>query len=153
MFSVPTLVEESIYISLLFDTIKEMKTRLRKDKEVYFFELEGSLDMNGVDDLQSFCVNQNLKKKKIVFNLRSLFFVGSMGVGVFSKTLDFIKRNNDLRICCASSEFERVFTNEGFDSLLFSSEQEALLSFSQDSEMENKEPAFIQSEYPLKHEE
>ena len=130
-----------------------MKTRLRKDKDVYFFELEGSLDMNGVDDLQSFCLNKQLKKKKIVFNLKSLFFVGSTGLGLFSKTLDFVKKNNDLRICCASSEFERVFTNEGFDSLLFSSESEAVLSFSEDLERENKALDFIQSEYPLKHEE
>ena len=131
-----------------------MKTRLRKDKDIYFFDLEGNLDMNGVDYLQSFCVNKNLKKKKIVFNLKSLFFVGSTGVGVFSKTLDFVKQNNHLRICCVGSEFERIFTSEGFDSLLFSSEREAVLSFSQDSEREkNEELAFIQSEYPLKHEE
>ena len=112
-----------------------MKTRLRKDKKIYFFDLEGNLDMSGVDHLQSFCASENLKKKKIVFNLKSLFFVGSTGIGVFSKILDFVKQNNHLRICCASSEFERVFTNEGLSSVLFSSEEEAVLSFSQPAEL------------------
>ena len=125
-----------------------MKTRLRKDKDIYFFDLEGNLDMNAVDELQSFCSNKKLKKKKIIFNLKSLFFVGSTGVGVFSKTLDFVNQNNNLKICCASSEFEKVFTNEGLDSVLFSSEKEAVLSFDKASE----ESEFIQSEYPPKHE-
>ena len=106
-----------------------MKTRLRKDRDIYFFDLEGNLDMNGVDQLHSFCSREDLKKKKIIFNLKSLFFVGSTGVGVFSKTLDFVKQNNNLKICCASSEFEKVFTNEGLDSALFPSEEEAVLSF------------------------
>lgn len=129
-----------------------MKTRLRKDRDIYFFDLEGNLDMSGVDHLQSFCSSENLKKKKIVFNLQSLFFVGSIGVGVFSKTLDFVKQNNNLRICCASSEFEKVFTNEGLDSVLFSSEEEAVLSFASPSDTIEKE-GFIQNEYPPKHED
>ena len=130
-----------------------MKTRLRKDRDIYFFDLEGSLDMSGMDQLQSFCSNKNLKKQKIVFNLKSLFFVGSTGVGVFSKTLDFVKQNNHLKICCASSEFEKVFTSEGLDSLLFSSEEEAVLSFFNNQEQEKKGLSFIQNECLPKHEE
>ena len=125
-----------------------MNTRLRKDKDIYFFDLEGSLDVNGVDHLQSFCANKNLKRKKIIFNLKSLFFVGSTGVEIFSKTLDFVKQNNYLKICCASSEFEKIFTNEGLDSLLFSSEEEAVLSFSES----NDNISLIQNVCPLKHE-
>ena len=129
-----------------------MKTRLRKDRDIYFFDLEGNLDMNGVDHLQSFCSHKNLKKKKIVFNLKSLFFVGSTGVDVFSKTLDFVKQNNNLKICCASSEFEKFFTSEGLESLLFSSEEEAVSSFFQSRQAEEG-LSFIQNECPLKHEE
>ena len=131
-----------------------MKTRLRKDRDIYFFDLEGNLDMSGVERLQSFCSHKNLTKKKIVFNLKSLFFVGSTGVGFFSKTLDFVKQANELKICCASSEFEKVFTNEGLDFLLFPSEEEAVLSFSNEQEIQTKKSdlSFTQSEYPLKHE-
>ena len=104
-----------------------------------------------MDHLQSFCSNKNLKKKKIVFNLKSLFFVGSTGVGAFSKTLDFVKQNNNLKICCASSEFEKLFISEGLDSVLFSSEKEAVSSFSE--RQSGKEAfSFTQNEYPLKHE-
>lgn len=106
-----------------------MKTRLRKDKDIYFIDVEGNLDITGVDDLKFFCSNSKLKKKKIVFNLKSLFFVGSKGVEVFSETLDFVNKSNQLKICCASSEFEKVFSNEGLHSVLFSTEEEAVLSF------------------------
>ena len=119
-----------------------MKTRVRKDKDIYFVDVEGCLDLNSVDHLKSFYSNKNLKKKKIVFNLKSLSFVGSKGVGVFSETLDFLNKNNHLKICCVSSEFEKVFNNEGLNSTLFSSEKEAVQSFSS-----------IQNECPLKHDE
>lgn len=107
-----------------------MKARLRKDKDIYFIDVEGNLDLKGVDSLKSFCSNKKLKKKKIVFNLKSLFFVGSKGVEVFSETLDSINKSAHLKICCASSEFEKVFNSEGLDTVLFSSEEEAVLSFS-----------------------
>ena len=116
-----------------------MKTYLRKDKDIYFIDVEGNLDLKGVDDLKSFCSDKKLKKKKIVFNLKSLVFVGSKGIGVFSETLDFVNKSNHLKICCTSSEFEKVFYNEGFHSILFSSEEEAVMSFSN------------QNEYPPKH--
>lgn len=111
-----------------------MKTRLRKDKDIYFIDVEGSLDLPGVDSLKSFCSNKKLKEKKIVFNLKSLYFVGSKGVGIFSETLEFVNKSNDLKICCASSEFEKIFHNEGLNSALCTSEEEAVLSFASDSD-------------------
>ena len=117
-----------------------MKTRFRKDKDIYFIDVEGNLDLNGVDHLKSLCSNKNLKKKKVIFNLKSLFFVGSKGVEIFSETLDFVNKSNHLKICCASSEFEKVFNNEGLHSILFSSEEEAVMSFSSN-----------QNEYPPKY--
>lgn len=107
-----------------------MRAKLRKNKDIYFFDITGNLDIKGVDRLKSFCSNRKLQKKKIVFNLSELFFVGSKGVGVFSETLDFVNKSNSLKICCASSEFQKVFTEEGFHSILFPSEKEAVLSFS-----------------------
>ena len=107
-----------------------MKTRFRKDKDIYFIDVEGNLDIKGVDHLKVICSNKKLKKKNLVFNLKSLFFVGSKGIGVFSKTLDSINKSNNLKICCASSEFEKVFYNEGLNSVIFSSEEEAIMSFS-----------------------
>lgn len=107
-----------------------MKTKFRKDKDIYFIDVEGNLDIKGVDNLKVMCANEKLKQKKLVFNLKSLFFVGSKGIGVFSETLDFINKSNNLKICCASSEFEKVFHNEGLNSVIFPSEEEAIMSFS-----------------------
>ena len=115
-----------------------MRVKFRKNKDFYFINVEGNLDLNGVDHLKSFCLNNKFKKKKVIFNLKSLDFVGSKGVEVFSETLDFINKNNDLKICCAQSEFKKVFHNEGLSCPVFSSEEEAQLSFNQ-------------SEYPLKY--
>ena len=118
-----------------------MKARLRKDNNIYFIDVEGHLDLQGVDHLKSFCSHKNFKKKKVIFNLKSLFFVGSKGVGGFSETLNSVNKSSDLKICCASSEFEKVFHDEGLKPLLFPSEEEAISSFSSN-----------QNEYPLKHE-
>ena len=113
-----------------------MKARLRKEKDVYLFDLEGHLDLRGMDRLKSLCSHESLKKKKIVFNLKSLFFVASTGVAVLSETLDFMNKNSDLKICCASSEFEKIFSNEGLESTLCSSEAEALSSFDKPAPIE-----------------
>jgi len=103
-----------------------MKTKIQKTEDIVFISIEGNLDLNSVDDLNFFC-SKNLTHKKIIFNLRDLNFVGSVGVGAFSKTLEDINKQNQLKICCASSEFEKVFTNEGF--VNYETEQEAVLSF------------------------
>ena len=107
-----------------------MKTCLRKDKDIYIITVQGNLEPQEVDSLKTFCSHKKLKKKKLVFNLESLSFVGSKGVGLFSKTLDFVGKSNQLKICCASSEFKKVFYNEGMHSILFQSEKEAINSFS-----------------------
>ena len=108
-----------------------MNVRFRKQKDFYFIDVDGNLDLNDVDRLKSFCLNNKFKKKKVIFNLKALDFVGSKGVEIFSETLDFINKNNDLKICCAQSEFKKVFQNEGLSCPFFSSEEEAEMSFSQ----------------------
>ena len=106
-----------------------METRLRKDKDILFFDVEGRLDLQGVDHLKDFCFNGGLNKKKVVFNLKALSFVGSKGVEVFSQTLDFVNKNNRLKICCAGPEFQKILDSEGLNRSLFPSEREAVLSF------------------------
>ena len=114
-----------------------METRLRKDKDILFFDVEGRLDLQGVDHLKDFCFSGELSKKKVVFNLKSLSFVGSKGVEVFSKTLEFVNKNNRLKICCAAPEFKKILDNEGLDRSLFPSEEEAVLSFQESNQSED----------------
>ncbi len=103
-----------------------MKTTIRKNKDIFFIDLEGNLDLGSVDSLTSFC-STNLKQKKIVFNLNSLHFVGSIGIDVFSKTLKSVDKKNKLKLCCASSEFEKILNNEGLS--VYETEEEAISSF------------------------
>ena len=108
---------------------EDMKTSFRQNRDVFVVDIEGNLDIHGVDRLNSL-FNQNAKRKKIVFNLKSLSFVGSLGIADFSKTITNLKDNdNECKICCASSEFEKIFSNEGLDWAMYPSEEEALSSF------------------------
>jgi len=116
-----------------------MKARFRKEQDIYFFDFEGDLDFQTVDKLKFFWSQKGLKKKKIVFNLKSLSFVGSQGVNVFSETVEVANKENYLKICCASSEFSKFFDSRGMRSLLFKSEGEAVSSFAlEEARIENE---------------
>ena len=120
-----------------------MKTSFRQNRDVFVVDIEGNLDIHGVDRLKNL-FNQNAKRKKIVFNLKSLSFVGSLGIADFSKAITNLKDNqNECKICCASSEFEKIFSNEGLDWAMYSSEEEALSSFP-----EGKSPKSVVRSFP-----
>ena len=115
-----------------------MRTSFRQNKDVFVIDIEGNLDINGVDHLKNL-FNRDLNQKKIVFNLSSLSFVGSLGISDFSKALTDLRHNkNEFKICGASSEFEKIFSNEGLDFAMCSCEEEALASFSD----EDQKPPF-----------
>ena len=122
-----------------------MKTKIRKEQEIYFFDFEGSLDFQSVDRLRFLWSQKGLKKKKIIFNLKALFFVGSQGFSVFFETVEAVKKENILKICSASSEFEKFFYSKGMEAILFESEREAISSF--DSSKKDFEKSFTQNEY------
>ena len=105
-----------------------MKTHLKQDKGVYVISIEGNLDVQNMDKFKDLCQN-NFKKNKIVFNLKSLNFVGSSGISIFSETLESLKKNNRLKLCCVSSEFQKILTDNQLDSLICNSEEEAVSSF------------------------
>lgn len=116
-----------------------MKAKFRKEQDIYFFDFEGDLDFQTVDKLKFFWFQKGLRQKKIVFNLKSLSFVGSQGVSVFSETVEAANKENYLKICCASPEFSRFFDSKGMRSLLFESEGEAVSSFrAEELKLENE---------------
>ena len=114
-----------------------MKAKFRKQEDIYFFDFEGDLDFQTVDKLKFFWSQKALRKKKIVFNLKDLSFVGSQGVNVFSETVEVANRDNYLKICCASPEFSKFFDSRGMRCILFESEGEAISSFFHSEEDEN----------------
>ena len=105
-----------------------MRTNIRKDKDIFVINVQGSLSVNDVDMLKAIC-KRKLNRKKVLFNLKELSFVGSSGISVFYEALNSLKANNSLKMCCVSSEFKRIFDNEGFDFSVYQSEEEALSSF------------------------
>ena len=116
-----------------------MKAKFRKKEDIYFFDFEGYLDFQTVDKLKFFWSQKGLRRKKIIFNLKCLSFVGSQGVNVFSKTVEIANKDNFLKICCAGPEFSRFFDSRGMKSLLFESEGEAISSFTTEgSRLENE---------------
>ena len=105
-----------------------MKAKFRKEKDIFFIDIEGALSLSGADGLSAFC-SQNLTKKRIVFNLRSMSFVGSSGISVLSKTLEDLGKSNDIKVCCIAPEFQKIFQSEGLDFVPYQSEEEAVEAF------------------------
>ena len=105
-----------------------MKANINQKKGAVVIDVQGSLTVNDADHLEFVC-SKKLKKKKVVFNLKDLSFVGSSGISIFYKTLNNVNKNNSLKICCVSSEFQRIFDSEGLDFSVYNSEEEALASF------------------------
>ena len=105
-----------------------MKTNIRKSGKIFVIDVHGSLTVSDMDSFKMIC-NSKLKKKKVLFNLKELSFVGSSGISVFYETLTSLKKNNSLKMCCVSPEFKRIFDNEGLGFSIYQSEEEALSSF------------------------
>ena len=111
-------------------SIRLMKTNIRQNGNVLVVKVRGNLTVNDADRLKTIC-GDKLKRQKVLFNLGELSFVGSSGISVFHETLSDLKRRNTLKMCCVSSEFQRVFDNEAPPFSVYQSEEEALSSFHQ----------------------
>ena len=105
-----------------------MKTSIRENKGIFVIDVQGSLTINDVDILKTIC-KKRLKKQKVLFNLKDLSFVGSSGISMFYEALNSLKKDNSLKMCCVSSEFKKIFDNEGLSFSMYQSEEEALSSF------------------------
>ena len=105
-----------------------MKTSIREDQGIFVIDVQGSLTISDADQLKTIC-SIKLKKKKVLFNLKDLSFVGSSGISIFYEALNSLKQTNSVKMCCVSSEFKRIFDNEGLSFSMYQSEEEALSSF------------------------
>jgi anti-anti-sigma factor len=74
---------------------------------------------------------EKLIGEKVVFDMRNLSFVGSLGLQSFVDTLDHMAKNSGVRLCGVSSEFRRLFEASGMaDMRFYESREQALESFS-----------------------
>lgn len=81
---------------------------------VVVVELKGRLDFETSEPFRRTCM-ERLVQEKVVFDLKNLSFVGSLGLKDFVETLDSMaqKSNRGIRFCGVSSEFRRLFEASG----------------------------------------
>ena len=107
-----------------------MQAFIRKNNNsIVIIDLKGEVDFASADPFYQTCMNQ-LAKKNIVFNLKSLHFVGSDGLSSFMNTMKDLKQTSSLQFCCVGSEFRRVFAeSEIKDIAIYEDEKSAVIAF------------------------
>lgn len=99
--------------------------------EVLVVELNGRLDLESTEPFRRTCL-EKLVREKVVFDLKNLNFVGSLGLTDFVTTLDEMARKSQpgVKFCGVSSEFRRLFEAGGLAGHdIFESQEKAILSF------------------------
>src|ERR1700722_18374364 len=91
-----------------------MEANYQKRGEVVVVELKGRLSFETTEPFRKTCL-ERLLREKVVFDLRHLNFVGSLGLKDFVDTLDHMTQKSEpgVRFCGVSSEFRRLFEASG----------------------------------------
>jgi anti-anti-sigma factor len=108
-----------------------MQAKFAKCEDVVVVELNGRLDFETTEPFRRTCL-EKLISEKVVFDLRNLNFVGSLGLKDFVETLDHMARESrpGVKFCGVSSEFRRMFEATGSRPLeIFDSPEKAVRSF------------------------
>jgi anti-anti-sigma factor len=99
--------------------------------DVYSVELVGRIGFDVIDSFRKVCM-EKLSRRKLIFNLESLHFVGSHGIADFVSTLEDLSHVDETRIkfCGVSSEFKKIFQASAIRNLeFFDGVDRAVLSF------------------------
>lgn len=108
-----------------------MEARFAVRGQVLVVELNGRLDFETTEPFRRTCL-EKLLQEKVVFDLKNLNFVGSLGLTEFISTLDVMSRTSTvgIRFCGVSSEFRRLFEASGIPlQQFFDSQDKAVQSF------------------------
>ena len=108
-----------------------MEANFSVESGVVVVELKGRLNFETTEPFRRTCV-QRLLQEKVIFDLKNLHFVGSLGLKDFVETLDYMAQRSPagVRFCGVSSEFRRLFEATGLaGQTLFDSREKALQSF------------------------
>ena len=109
-----------------------MEANFMVSSGVVVVELKGKLDFETSEPFRRTCL-ERLVQEKVVFDLRNLNFVGSLGLKDFVDTLDNMsqKTQSGVRFCGVSSEFRRLFEASGLAGQeFFENREKAIQSFS-----------------------
>ena len=108
-----------------------MEAKLKMRGQVVVVELNGRLDFESTEPFRRTCL-EKLVAEQVIFDLRNLNFVGSLGLTDFVGVFDDLKRKSQpgIKLCGMSSEFRRLFEARGFSALeMFDSQEKAIQSF------------------------
>lgn len=108
-----------------------MEAKFAVRDEVVVVELNGRLDFETCEPFRRTCL-EKLVSERVVFDLRNLNFVGSLGLTDFVTTLDDLSRQSQpgVKFCGVSSEFRRLFEANGLQSHnIFENQEKAIQSF------------------------
>jgi anti-anti-sigma factor len=97
-----------------------MEANFKVQGEVLVVELKGRLDFETAVPFRRTCL-EKLISEKVVFDLRALNFVGSLGVKDFVETMGHMARQSQtgVKFCGVSSEFRRLFEASGMGTYQF----------------------------------
>lgn len=108
-----------------------MQANFASRGSVVVVELKGRLDFETSEPFRRTCL-EKLIDQRVVFDLRHLNFVGSLGLKDFVDTLDVMmqKSISGVKFCGVSSEFRRLFDASGLNGQEFyDSPEKAIQSF------------------------
>ena len=109
-----------------------MEAKFAKLDGILVVELKGRLDFETAEPFRRTCM-QNLLSEKVVFDLKNLNFVGSLGLKDFVETLENMRQQSGagVKFCGLSSEFRRLFEASGIiHDHVFETRERAIQSFS-----------------------
>ena len=108
-----------------------MEANFEQRGEVVVVELKGRLNFETTAPFRRTCL-ERLLSEKVVFDLRNLNFVGSLGLKDFVDTMDHMAQKSlpGVRFSGVSSEFKRLFEASGISALtIFDNTDKAIQSF------------------------
>jgi anti-anti-sigma factor len=108
-----------------------MDAKFARCGQVVVVELNGKLDFETSEPFRRTCL-EKLISEKVVFDLRNLNFVGSLGLKDFVATMEDMKKSSrpGVKFCGVSSEFRRLFEASGIHAQdMFESQEKALQAF------------------------
>jgi anti-anti-sigma factor len=108
-----------------------MQARVAREGEIVVIHLEGRVDVETAEPFRKACLGQ-LLGSKVVFDFRSLSFVGSSGILPFLETMqEFSNRNSvGFKFSGVGTEFKKVFAATTLNVIeIFDTHQQAVDSF------------------------
>jgi anti-anti-sigma factor len=108
-----------------------MQARVKQEGDVTVIALSGRVDMDSSEAFRKICIEQ-FSRKKVVFDLGELGFVGSTGVTTFLETMRDLHHSSSygVRLVGPKAEFRRLLSSYILDSLqVYDTETMALGSF------------------------